>query len=117
MSDTYQAIYDAVRSRISNGDIGAAVRDAMPDISWQVEHVKSAIVAAADEWCAAGREHARPASRMRPVLSADGNQWCMLYGSNLQEGVAGFGDTPEAAATAFDKAWLSAATPAAGRIA
>ena len=24
----------------------------------------------------------------------DGNQWCALVGENLQEGVAGFGDTP-----------------------
>jgi len=24
----------------------------------------------------------------------DGNQWCCLYGENLQEGIAGFGSTP-----------------------
>ncbi|MER1644682.1 hypothetical protein KC875_08780 [Enterobacter hormaechei] len=29
MSDTYQAVYDAVRSRISNGDIGSAVENVM----------------------------------------------------------------------------------------
>ena len=29
MSDTYQATYDAVRSRVGNGDIGAAVESAM----------------------------------------------------------------------------------------
>ena len=29
----------------------------------------------------------------------DGNQWCFLYGENLQEGIAGFGDT------IFDAAW------------
>jgi len=23
----------------------------------------------------------------------DGNQWCYLYGDNLQEGIAGFGDS------------------------
>jgi len=23
----------------------------------------------------------------------DGNQWCYLYGENLQEGISGFGDT------------------------
>jgi hypothetical protein len=38
-------------------------------------------------------------------LSKDGNQWCWLYGDNLQEGIAGFGDTPEQAARAFDTAW------------
>lgn len=24
----------------------------------------------------------------------DGNKWCALYGENLQEGLAGFGDSP-----------------------
>ena len=23
----------------------------------------------------------------------DGNKWCFLYGDNIQEGIAGFGDT------------------------
>lgn len=41
----------------------------------------------------------------RPRLSIDGNQWCALYGDNLQGGVAGFGDSPEAAMADFDKAW------------
>lgn len=27
-------------------------------------------------------------------LERDGNQFCYLYGENLQEGIAGFGDTP-----------------------
>ena len=42
---------------------------------------------------------------MRPTLSIDGNQWCALYGDNLQDGVAGFGDSPDAAMREFDKAW------------
>ena len=29
----------------------------------------------------------------------DGNQWCFLYGENIQEGVCGFGKT------IFDAAW------------
>jgi hypothetical protein len=41
----------------------------------------------------------------KAALSKDGNQWCWLYGSNLQEGVAGFGDTPALAAKAFDAEW------------
>ena len=36
-------------------------------------------------------------------LMRDGNQFCYLYGANLQEGVAGFGDTPELAMLDFDK--------------
>lgn len=30
---------------------------------------------------------------LKPVLSKDGNQWCYLLGENLQDGIAGFGDT------------------------
>lgn len=47
----------------------------------------------------------RPSVLFRPTLSKDGDKWCMLYGANLQEGVAGFGDTPELAAQDFDIQW------------
>ena len=30
-------------------------------------------------------------------ISLDGNQWCALMGIDLQEGIAGFGDTPQEA--------------------
>jgi hypothetical protein len=50
-------------------------------------------------------EHRRPSVLYRPALSIDGNQWCALYGANLQDGVAGFGDSPELAMWDFDKAW------------
>jgi hypothetical protein len=42
---------------------------------------------------------------MRPAIYPDGNMWCALYGVNLQEGVAGFGETPGAACADFDKNW------------
>ncbi len=45
-----------------------------------------------------------------PRLSIDGNQWCALYGENLQDGVAGFGDSPNEAMLAFDKAWVKKLT-------
>lgn len=51
--------------------------------------------------------------RMRPSVFPDGTAWCCLYGDNLQEGVAGFGDTPEQACAAFDIAWSTGRTPAA----
>ena len=54
-----------------------------------------------------GAELARPSTRYRPRLFIDGNQWCALYGDNLQDGVAGFGYSPEAAYSAFDKAWTT----------
>ena len=31
----------------------------------------------------------------------DGNQWCFLFGDNLQDGIAGFGNTVEEAAIDF----------------
>ena len=42
---------------------------------------------------------------LKPQLSKDGNQWCVLYGENLQVGIAGFGDTPRLAIYAFNKEW------------
>jgi hypothetical protein len=44
-------------------------------------------------------------STLKPKLSKDGNQWCVLYGENLQEGIAGFGDTPRKAITAWNAEW------------
>ena len=42
---------------------------------------------------------------LKTRVSIDGNQWCVLFGENLQDGVAGFGDTPYAAVLDFNKAW------------
>ena len=47
----------------------------------------------------------RPSFILKPQLSIDGNQWCALYGDNLQNGVAGFGDSPDEAYQDFDKNW------------
>lgn len=47
----------------------------------------------------------QPSVLYRPSLSIDGNQWCALYGADLQSGVAGFGDTPELAMIDFNKNW------------
>jgi hypothetical protein len=59
----------------------------------------------AQEYVTAAYEQQRPSAIYRPRLSIDGNQWCALYGDNLQDGVAGFGDSPALAMEAFDKAW------------
>lgn len=48
----------------------------------------------------------RPCLYWRPKLHMDGNKWCALYGDNLQDGCAGFGDTPDEAMAAFDAAWM-----------
>lgn len=40
-----------------------------------------------------------------------GNQWCALYGDDLQSGVAGFGSSPQEAMFDFDLAWREKLTP------
>lgn len=50
-------------------------------------------------------EYGRPCVVFKPQLFKDGNQWCALFGEDLQAGVAGFGDSPSAAMYAFDEAW------------
>lgn len=50
----------------------------------------------------------------RPALSLDGDQWCALFGDNLQNGVAGFGKSPDLAYKDFDMAWYNAIGKEAG---
>jgi hypothetical protein len=40
-------------------------------------------------------------SELKPGFTKDGDEYCFLYGSNLQEGVAGFGKSPFDAAADF----------------
>ena len=100
MTDTYQPIYDAVRSRLSNGDIGSAVESAIREanLSHYIERAINSVQIAAGEY-------ERPSVQFRPKLFIDGNQWCALYGKNLQDGVAGFGDSPAKAIYDFDRNW------------
>ncbi len=60
---------------------------------------------AAEEARQTAYEQRRPFMLLKPAVFPDGNQWCALYGDNLQDGVAGFGDSPEDAMWNFDKAW------------
>lgn len=57
--------------------------------------------------------HNSPAAVFRPALSIDGDQWCALYGDNLQDGVAGFGDSPELAMQDFNRNWAAKLKPRA----
>jgi hypothetical protein len=56
-------------------------------------------------WQDAALELMRPSVVFKPKLSKDGNRRCALFGDDLQVGVAGFGDTPNAAMYDFDKNW------------
>ena len=46
-------------------------------------------------------------AQLRPRLFRDGNHWCVLYGDNIQVGVAGFGDTPQHAIWHWNKQWTT----------
>ena len=100
MSDSYQPIYDAVRSRIHNVDINAAVESVLRNIPDSAHQAFSQIPT-----LFYGYE--RPSAIYRPKLSMDGGKWCALYGDNLQEGCAGFGDSPELAMADFDKNFIT----------
>jgi hypothetical protein len=105
VNDNYQATFDAVRSCLRNTDVGAAIRDAC---HLDASH---AIVCLQQEFSLAAYEMARPSAVYRPTIARDGNKWCALYGSNLMEGIAGFGDTPNAAMADFDKNWWNEKPP------
>ncbi len=107
MSDQYQAVYDAVRSRF-HCDADGAIQSALRDAFGNIDHLVSCV---ASEYISAAQEQQRPSVLMRPAMSVDGNQWCALYGDNLVDGVCGFGDTPAKAMQDFDKNWNSQVIP------
>ena len=46
-------------------------------------------------------------SMLNPKLYKDGNQWCVLYGENIQDGICGFGETPFKAILEWNQNWHS----------
>lgn len=90
---TYQAVYDAVNLNFANA-----------------QHLMTCV---SHDFITTAIEQRRPSVLYRPALAPDGNQWCALYGRNLVEGVAGFGDTPELSMLDFDKQFSSAKLGAA----
>lgn len=100
MGDSYQAIYDAVRSKISGGDVGGVIREIAFnafDISWEKNAIKT-------EFLNVAYELQRPSTIYRPELLQDGDMWLAIYG-DLPTGVVGTGKTPAEAMLDFDKAW------------
>lgn len=51
---------------------------------------------------------ARVSSHCHLDLSLDGNQWCVLFGGDLQAGIAGFGATPSDAIDDFERQFKTA---------
>lgn len=56
-----------------------------------------------------------PQVLMRPKVYIDGDKWCALYGKNIQDGVAGFGETPFEAMADFDRNWREQRPPRVSR--
>lgn len=101
-----QEIYDAARSRIGSCDADSALRDALRDAFGHAGHLMACVAQEASAYAAdAAAAGTRPSVLYRPAISLDGNEWCALYGDNLQEGVAGFGPSPEKAMADFDANW------------
>jgi hypothetical protein len=108
MSDTYQAVYDATRSKIGRVDGQEIVRAASE--AFDISHAKMMLQ---QEIGCIGMEMVRPSVLFRPTVAPDGNKWCALYGPNLMEGVSGFGDTPDEAMRDFDQKFNKERTPVA----
>jgi hypothetical protein len=47
----------------------------------------------------------RPSVMLELIPYQDGNMWGVLLGRNLQEGISGFGKTPDEAMLDFDRHW------------
>lgn len=102
MTDHYQAAYDAVRSRTSNGDIGRAVQEHLGSLN--LSHYAER---AAEYIGQIVTEYQRPSIMLRLVPKRDGDHWCVLHGENPMEGVEAFGKSPDEAMRAFDTEWFT----------
>lgn len=71
------------------------------------QDVVDARLRAANTEFIAAKERSRPSVLYRPSLSVDGDQYCALYGEDLAQGCAGFGETAESAMADFDRNWAS----------
>ena len=104
--DIYQPIYDAVSSRIRNGDIGSAIQEALNTCN--MGHYAEMAYRSIEQVAA---QYDKPSAIYRPKIYVDGKAWCALYGDDLQAGVAGFGDSPAAAMDALNVAWYRKLQP------
>lgn len=111
MSEAYQAIYDAARSKIGSCQpaeiIERCIRDAF-DISYMKALVQQDIGIAINDVAAA---MTRPSVLFRPRLFFTGKEgngyWSARYGDGSTDEHDGVGATPEAAMADFDKSWVS----------
>lgn len=107
--DSYQAVYDATRSKIGSVD-SASILDRAAREAFDISHARALLQ---EQIYTVGNELVRPSVLYRPSIGMDGSKWCALYGEDLMNGVAGFGDTPAEAMADFDQNWLKQRTPSA----
>ena len=79
---SYQAVYDAAFKQFDISCVTQQIQNAVSNIEIQLT---------------------RPCILLKPKIYIDGHKWCVLYGDNLQDGLAGFGNSPELAMLDFDK--------------
>lgn len=96
MDDTYQAVFDAVRSRISGFDGHALIERIASqfDFSFYAQQIKEEIMNVT-------YEHQRPSVIFRPSLKMDNGRWRAVYGD-----VMVFGNSPQEAMLNFDNKWV-----------
>ena len=56
-------------------------------------------------WTAQEQQEFNLFATLKPSIQRDGNQWCVLYGENIQSGICGFGDSPHKAVVDFNRNW------------
>jgi len=100
MSDIYDAVYQAARSKISQCSTEDVLISVLSGSFGNVDHYFQCLCEGIEAMAT------KPHVLMRPKILKDGNKWSVLYGNNLQEGVCGFGDSPEEACCDFDRNWL-----------
>jgi len=100
MSETFDAVYAVVNRAFSGFCPTSIFENAVRgmDISYYADRASCSVQEVAGEYT-------RPSVMMRPTIAIDGNEWCALYGDNLQDGVAGFGKSVDAAMRDFDANW------------
>ena len=104
--DSYQPIFDAVRSKLQGGSISDAIENAFRDSGFS-HYAQQAM----QEFQSAGIEQQQPSVLYKPRLFIDGDSYCALYGENIQEGCAGFGTTPNNAMLDFNTNWVNNLPP------
>lgn len=103
---THDAVYKAIVDQISPWRIEDAVYQAVSESFKGVRQgVIEEVEIITDNAEEAFTDMVRPSVLYRPRIFVDGRLWCALYGDNLQDGVAGFGESPAAAMRDFDKKW------------